>query len=45
MVAVAESSPKLSEPLPERRFTVGHIKVLKLMADEVAGAERVRIGE
>jgi hypothetical protein len=36
LVLAAESSPELRGRDPERRFTIGHIKVLKLMADEVA---------
>jgi hypothetical protein len=39
MVAAAEASPELIQHQPARRLTIGHIKVLKLMADDVARTE------
>jgi hypothetical protein len=45
VVPAAESSSELSQPEPERRFTVGHVKVLKLMADEVARTPEGRPSE
>ena len=35
-LAAAESRLPLKQPEPDRRFTIGHIKVLALMAEDVA---------
>ena len=39
LVAAAESSTRFDQPEVARRFTIGHIKVLKLMADDLARSE------
>lgn len=39
LVDAAESSPQLVQPEPLKRSTIGHIKVLKLMADDLARSE------
>jgi len=36
LVDAAESSPSLVQPEPAKRWTIGHLKVLKLMADDLA---------
>ncbi|MET7336754.1 hypothetical protein [Nonomuraea sp. NPDC005650] len=36
LVPAAESGLALTQPEPARRFTVGHVKVLALMAEDVA---------
>ncbi|WP_433508556.1 hypothetical protein ACQP2T_31640 [Nonomuraea sp. CA-143628] len=36
LVPAAESGLGLTQPEPARRFTVGHVKVLALMAEDVA---------
>jgi hypothetical protein len=36
LAAAAESSTEFVQPELARRFTVGHLKVLKLMADDLA---------
>ncbi|MEV6041829.1 hypothetical protein AB0L65_62760 [Nonomuraea sp. NPDC052116] len=38
LVQAAESSLALTQPEPARRFTIGHVKVLALMAEDVAGS-------
>ncbi|MBE1593647.1 hypothetical protein ACFPOI_23530 [Nonomuraea angiospora] len=37
LVPAAESSLALTQPEGARRFTIGHVKVLALMAEDVAG--------
>ena len=39
LVEAAEASTELRQPEPARRRTIGHIKVLKLMADDLATAQ------
>ncbi|MEU6789246.1 hypothetical protein ABZ912_59560 [Nonomuraea angiospora] len=38
LVPAAEASLALTQPEPARRFTIGHVKVLALMAEDVAGS-------
>jgi hypothetical protein len=38
LAPAAESGLALTQPEPQRRFTVGHVKVLALMAEDVASS-------